>query len=133
MNWRLIFGLSLFGLAMAFATVYWISSNIEPFVWLPIFPLCAYLIVKHTSGKYFLHGFFISLVNCVWITGIHILLSKPYMAAHAQEAAQYAKMNTDLGLSVHRAMLLFGPIIGIISGIVLGLLAFAASKIFKRQ
>ena len=117
---------------MAFATVYFIPSNIEPFVWLPIFLICSYFIAKNAPGKYFLHGFLVSLVNCVWITGIHILLSKTYVANHTQEAAQYAKMNADLGLSVRRAMLLTGPIIGIITGIVLGLFAFAASKMFKK-
>lgn len=133
MNWKLIFSLSLFGLAMAFATVYWIPSNIEPFAWLAIFLLCAYLIAKNAPAKYFLHGFLVSLVNCIWVTGIHILLSKAYIAVHPEEAAQYSKMNAQMGLSMRRAMLVFGPIIGIISGVVLGLLAFAASKMFKKK
>ena len=132
MNWKLIFGLSMFGLAMAIATVYWIPSNIEPYIWLPIFLVCAYLIAKNAPGKYFLHGFLTSLVNCVWITGVHIKLSTPYMAHHPQEAEQYAKMYTQYHLSVHRAMLVFGPVIGIISGVVLGLFAFAASRLFKK-
>ena len=34
MKWKLIFLLSLFGLAMAFATVFWIPSMIEPVFWL---------------------------------------------------------------------------------------------------
>jgi hypothetical protein len=132
MNWKLIFGLSLFGLAMAFATVYWIPSNVEPFFWLPIFLACAYFIAKYAPGKYFLHGFLTSLVNCIWITGTHIWLYKTYMANHAAEAQQYAKMNAELGLSVRRAMLIMGPVIGIISGIILGLFAFAASKMFRK-
>jgi hypothetical protein len=55
-NWKLIFQLSLFGLAMAIATVYWIPQNVEPFFWLVIFIICAYLIAKRCSDKYFLHG-----------------------------------------------------------------------------
>ncbi len=133
MNWKLIFGLSLFGLAMAFATISLIPSNTEPFIWLPIFLVCSYFIAKKAPGKYFLHGFLTSLVNCVWITGAHIWLYKTYMASHVAEAQQYAKMNAELGLSVRRAMFLMGPIIGIISGIVLGLLAFAASKMFGKR
>ncbi len=132
MNWKLIFGLSLFGLLMAFATVYWIPSSIESFIWLPIFLLCAWLIAKNAPGKYFLHGLLVSLVNCVWITGVHIKLSTAYIANHPQEADMYAQMFAKTGLSMHRAMLVFGPVIGIISGIVLGLFAFAASKIFKK-
>ncbi|MFI5195927.1 MAG: hypothetical protein ACHQD8_02465 [Chitinophagales bacterium] len=132
MNWKLIFALSLFGLGMAFATVYFIPSNIEPFCWLAIFFISSCLVAKYAPGNYFLHGFLTSLVNCIWITGAHILLSDTYMAHHANEAAQYAKMNKDLGLTVTQAMLIFGPIIGIISGIILGLFCLLASKIFKR-
>lgn len=40
MDWKLIFQLSLFGLAMAVATVYVIPSNIEPVFWLVIFLIC---------------------------------------------------------------------------------------------
>ena len=46
MNWKLIFGLSLFGLAMAFATVFVIPSNVEPLFWLAIFIVCAVVIAK---------------------------------------------------------------------------------------
>lgn len=52
MNWKLIFQLSLFGLAMAFATVTWIPSNIEPIFWLAIFIICAYLIATKCSAKH---------------------------------------------------------------------------------
>ena len=43
MSWKLIFGLSLFGLAMAFATVYVVPSAIEPWIWLGIFVFCAFV------------------------------------------------------------------------------------------
>ena len=128
MNWKLIFSLSLFGLAMAFGTVYFIPSKIEPFCWIVIFLICAYLIAKNAQEKYFLHGFFVSLVNCVWITGAHILMSATYMTNHTDEAAQYAKMNSQFGLSVTNAMLITGPFIGLITGVVLGLFALIASK-----
>ena len=87
MNSKLIFKLSLFGLFMAIATVYFIPSNIEPVCWLVIFIICAYFIAKQCAGKYFLNGFSVSLVNCVWITGAHILLYHTYIANHPQEAA----------------------------------------------
>ncbi len=133
MNWKLIFGLSLFGMAMAFATVYFIPSNIEPVCWLVIFLLCAYFIAKNAPGRYFLHGFLVSLVNCIWITGAHILMSATYLANHTQEADQYAKINSQAHLTVTQAMLIMGPAIGIISGLVLGLFSFLASKVFKRS
>ena len=74
MNWELIFQLSLFGLAMGIATVYFIPSNVEPLCWLVIFAICTYFIAKNCTEKYFLNGFCVSLVNSVWITAAHILL-----------------------------------------------------------
>jgi len=92
MNKKLIFQLSLFGLAMAFATVYFIPSDIEPFCWLAIFIVSAYLIAKNCTGKYFLTGLCVSLINAVWITSIHILLFDKYIANHPQEAEMMTKM-----------------------------------------
>ena len=74
MNWKLILQLSLFGLGMAFATVFFIPSKVEPLFWLAIFIACAYVIATKAPGKYFLHGLMTSLVNSVWITATHVIL-----------------------------------------------------------
>ncbi len=132
MNWRLIFVLSLFGLAMAFATVFWIQSGVEPFIWVAIAIVCGYFIALYAPGRYFLHGFLVSMVNCVWITGAHIMLSAAYLAHHAKEAEQYAQINKQSGLGVTQAMLIFGPMIGVISGVLFGLFAVICSKVFRK-
>ena len=85
MNWKLIFLLSLFGLAMGIATVFVIPSNLEPLFWLVIFVISAYIIAGRAPGKYFLHGLLVSIVNSVWITAAHVLLFDQYLATHAQE------------------------------------------------
>lgn len=130
MNWKLIIGLSLFGLAMAVATVFVIPSKIEPAFWLVIFIACAYLIAKNAPGKFFLHGFVLSLANCVWITSAHILWFNTYIVNHPQEATMSAQM--PMPAHPRLMMLITGPMIGIISGLVLGLFAFIASKIVKK-
>jgi hypothetical protein len=131
MKWKLIFQLSLFGLAMAFGTVYFIPSTIEPLCWLIIFIVCAWFIAKNCTEKYFLNGLFVSLVNCIWITSAHILLYNTYLAGHAQEAEMMTKM--PIPNSPRLMMLITGPFIGIISGLILGLFAFIASKIVKKN
>jgi hypothetical protein len=131
MKWNLIFRLSLFGLAMAFATVYFIPSGIEPFCWLAIFILCAYIIVKNCASNYFLHGLLLGILNSVWITAAHILLFETYISTHTQEAAMMPKM--PMPNHPRLMMLITGPIIGILSGIILGLFAFIASRIVKRN
>lgn len=130
MNWKLIFTLSLFGLAMAIATVYWIPGNIEFAFWLPIFIICAFVIAKNCNDKYFLHGFLVALLNCFWVTAAHILLYNTYIANHAQEAEMMGKMpyNTHPRLM----MMAVGPFFGIIFGLILGLFAWIASKMVKK-
>ena len=129
MDWRLVFLLSGFGMAMAVATVFVIPSNIEPAFWLVIFLVCAYLIARRRPDQLFLHGVCVSLVNSVWITGIHLLLFDQYMTSHPQEAAM---MRSIPGAAPPRLiMALFGPIYGSIFGLVLGLFAFLAGKFVK--
>ena len=129
MNWKLIFLLSLFGLAMGIATVFVIPSTIEPLFWLAIFLICAYLIAKRAPGRYFLHGLMVSIINSLWITVLHVLLYDQYIANHPQEAA----MMDSLPLSPRLLMLLTGPLIGVVSGVILGLFAFVASKLVRAR
>jgi hypothetical protein len=131
MNWKLIFQLSLFGLAMSIATVFLIPYMIEPLFWLIIFIVCAYLIAKNCNGKYFLNGFMVSIINCFWITSVHIILFQSYIANHLDEAAMMDKIHfTD---SPRVIMLITGPIIGIVSGLVLGLFAFISSLLVEKK
>ena len=130
MNFKLILQLSLFGFAMAIATVFWIPSNIEPIFWLAIFLLCAYLIAKNCSDKYFLHGFLVSLVNCIWITSAHIIFFDTYSVNHPDEMKISSQIAANVSPRV--MMLVMGPIIGIVSGVVLGLFALIASKLLKK-
>ncbi len=131
MKWKLIFLLSLFGLAMAFATVFWLPTKIEPVFWLVIFVLCAYLIAKKCTNWYFLHGFLVSLVNCVWITGIHLFSYNTYLTNHPR-VVQWMVM-TPLAKHPLRMITLTGICIGIFSGLVLGLFAFIASRMIKKE
>lgn len=131
MNTKLIFLLSVFGFLMAIATVAWIPSGVEPLFWLVIFIICAYLIAKNCTGKYFLHGFLVSLVNCVWVTAAHIIFIDTYLSKHPQQVEMMSKMPTSVNPRL--MMLITGPIIGIISGIILGLFAVIASKIVKKK
>ena len=131
MNWKLILQLSVFGLIMACATVTLIPTNVEPIFWLLIFLFCGYVIARVCNGKYFLHGFLVCLANCVWIVAVHIFFYNTYILHHPEEA----KMVMPPPLSIHPrlTMLIIGAMIGIISGLVLGLIAFIFSKFVKKS
>jgi len=115
---------------MAFATISLIAPAIEPWFWLAIFVFCAYVIAKVATGKYFLHGFFVSLFNCVWIIAVHVAFAKTYTANHIEMATS---MPPPLSTHPRIAMLVTGPIIGILSGLILGLFSLIASKIVKKK
>ena len=132
MNWRLIAQLSLFGMAMGVATVFLIPSSVEPFFWLVIFVTCAYIYQFGISrAESFLHGLMVSVLNSVWITAAHVLLFDRYIANHPQEAAMMASM--PFPHSPRLMMLIMGPLIGVASGLVLGLFSVIASKLVARR
>jgi hypothetical protein len=125
MNGKLILSLSLFGLMMGVATVFVIPPNIEPFAWLAIFIFCALVIARREPSRPFVHGLLTSLVNSVWITAAHLALFDRYIAGHAREASMVA----SAPFAPRIMMLMVGPVIGLVSGLVLGLFALAARKV----
>jgi hypothetical protein len=129
MNWKLIFQLSLFGLAMGIATVFVISSKFEPAFWLAVFLYCAYVIAKCSGGKNFLHGLLLGIVNSFWIIAAHVLLFDKYVAGHAPEAAMMQQ--GPLASHPRAMMLIVGLLIGVVSGVAIGLLALVAGKLVK--
>jgi uncharacterized membrane protein len=133
MNWKLIFQLSVFGLIMAFATVSLISEKVEPIFWVIIFIFCAYTIAKVCTGKYFLHGFLVSMVNCIWITAAHIFFYDSYIAHHPSMATMSTSMPAPMSMHPRLIMLIMGPVAGAISGLVLGLFSYIASLIVKKK
>jgi len=127
MNWKLIFGLSLFGLAMAIATVFVIPSNVEPIFWLVILIVCAVIIARVQPTRHFLHGLLVGIVNSIWVTSAHILLFSSYVANHPKEAA----MMKNMPMQPQMMMAVTGPIVGVLSGVILGLFAFVAGKLIR--
>jgi hypothetical protein len=131
LNAKLILQLSLFGLAMALATVYVIPSRTEPLFWLAIFVVCAAAIARIAPGKFFLHGLLVGLLNSVWITAAHVLLFDSYIVRHPEEAEMMR--NSPLAAMPRLMMLITGPIIGALSGVILGLFAVIAGKLMGRK
>jgi len=125
-SWKLVFGLSLFGMAMAIGTVFFIPSNIEPSFWLAVFILSAVLIAKNAPGWHFLHGLMTGIANSVWVTAAHILLFNRYIASHPREQAMMSSM--PLPNSPRMMMTLVGPVIGVVSGAIIGLLALVFAR-----
>jgi hypothetical protein len=127
MNWKLIFALSGFGVVMGLATVFVIPPDPEPLVWLAVFAVCGAVIAKQAPGRYFLHGFAVSVVNSLWVTAAHIAFLDRFLAGHPREAA----MAQNLPVPTRLAMAFTGPLVGVALGLVAGLIAWGASKVLK--
>lgn len=129
MNWPLILQLSLFGLAMGIGTVFFISSGIEPFLWIAIFLISAFLIARECAHRRFLHGLIVGVANSFWITATHILFFTHYMGSHPREAAMMKHM--PLPTWPRLMMVVTGPVVGIMSGILIGALALIAGHFMR--
>ncbi|MFA6086070.1 hypothetical protein [Mucilaginibacter sp.] len=132
MNIKLLLQLSLFGLIMAFGTVSLIPQQIEPIFWLVIFCFCAVVIAKAGTGKYFWHGFVLSIINSVWITAVHVLMYKSYATHHPDITKMSGEMPTYFSTHPRVAMVLMAPIFGVVFGLIQGLFAFIAAKLIKK-
>jgi uncharacterized membrane protein len=128
MNWKLIFLLSLIAIPVAFGTVYFIPINVEPVIWIVIFIFCAWIIATYCAAKFFLNGFMISVFNSVWITVIHFILFDTF---YAHQPALMA-MTDATPEQMRLGGLITGPVIGVISGLILGLFSWIAAKIMKK-
>lgn len=131
MNWKLIFGLSVFGVLMAFAGVLGWVGKAEPLIWLVLFVGFAVVIARNAPGNAFAHGFLVSLLNGIWIAIIHAAFFTSYIAHNPEMMANYEKMPHPL--PPRPMMLLMGPVIGAVTGLVAGLFAFIASRLVKKR
>ncbi len=127
MNWKLIFALSLFGLAMAFGSLFGLGM-FEPLLWLVIFIIYAWVIATRAPGKYFLHGFLVSVINSIWITAVHAT----FFPIYARNNPQFVQ-SAPPGINPRVLMIIMGPVFGVLFGLVAGLFAFVASKIVKKR
>jgi len=132
MNWKLIFMLSIIGLAMGFLTVSPMNMAVENSIWGAICLFNGFIIARFCSEKYFLTGFLVSMVNCVWVTGAHLLFFHDYINNHTEMVKSMNWFHLN-GTHPRIGMLLTGPIIGASFGIVIGLLALLFSKIMKKK
>lgn len=130
MRWRLILTLSLFGVAMGVASVLGFTGRLEPLFWLIIGIFCA-VVIGRTPARHFRHGFMVGLLAGAFAPLIQALLFESY-AANSPEITESFKQIPG-GLSARTFILLTMPVISLLSGVVLGLLALVAGRLLTRK
>ena len=132
MNWKLIFGLSLLGLAMAFATVYVIPNNIAIFLWIAIYIFCAFVIAKQTfdarkpARKYW-HAVAVGYLFCIYVGTVHFIFFDMYVAFQPKVLEVLKKHN-----DTRTSLLVMNIVFGFMLAKVLAVLTFFAGLILKK-
>ena len=132
MNWKLIFALSIFGLAMGIASVLgFVPPRFEWLYWLIIALISAFVVAKKAAAKLFLHGFLVGLIGGIIAPILAALFFSTYLANNPSYAEQFQKMPVGMNPVVYQ--LILAPFIAAVYGLVLGFFAWLAGKIFKKQ
>jgi hypothetical protein len=129
MNWKLVLELGALGIAVGFATVFFVPTQVEPLLWLIVFLPSAYVIARCTARLRFLHSLVVGLLDSLLKTTVHMMFFGSYVARHSQEIAMIRKMTT--AVSPRQLIVLSSPVWGLVYGTVIGLLALLFGKFTK--
>ena len=131
MNWRLIFLLSLLSIVLAIASILGFVKSYEWLMWLIIGVYCGWQFAGRVSDDYFLHGFYLGILDGILNSVAKALFFNPYISNNPRMVEEFSNLPQDLSPQV--VLLIMGPIIGAFSGVVFGVLAFLASRVRKRR
>lgn len=131
MNWKIVFLLSGFGLAMGAASVLGLTTGIELWLWLAIGVICVAVLLRRVHGKPGLHGFFVGLIGGGIAPVVQSLMFPTYMANNPELQANFAQVPG--GLEPRYFVLLLAPVAGVVSGAVLGTASWLMGRLVARR
>lgn len=127
MNWLLVLLLSGFGILMGILSVSGMTKKMEPFFWLVFGFFTAFMISRNVSEKAFWHGL---LVGIFWGV-LRALVQSIFFTAYLKNNPSYReKYEKNKFFAFRYYILIVGPIVGIITGSVIGGLAWLFQKTF---
>ena len=127
MNWKYIIGLWFLGIAMGISSIFGLTRDFEPFLWIIIALIVPVVIAKNTSQRLFFHGLLTGLGIGIVHSVIQSLFFDLYLSMHPDIIQQFQQQSF---LSPRAFMIVVGPFIGIVYGAILGGLSVAAGKFF---
>ena len=130
MNWQLILSLSLLGVVVGLVSVSGLMGSQIWLLWLCVAAFCAWQFARKTRRYLFLHGFYLGIFVGVCASWVQAIFLPTYVSNNPRMAETF----NNLPQTMHPAyvLLIMGPIIGAVSGIVIGLFAIIAGKITGR-
>lgn len=132
MNFGLIALLSLFGLAMGAATLAGVvPRGMELPLWLVIGIIFAIVIARGVTRRHFLHGFVAGALAGILSPIIQVLFFDLYLARNPYAAQAFETL--PAGMSPRLFVACVAPVIALIYGAVVGLLSWAAARMFGKK
>lgn len=127
MNWTVIFLLSSAGLIMGLLSINGFTQKIEPFLWLLFGVIAGLVLSRNIDHKTFLHALLTGLFWGVLNGIIQSAFFDQYLA-HNPNLQERFKQSTFI--RPRYFVLVTGPVIGLITGLVLGGLTLLLKKIW---
>jgi hypothetical protein len=127
MDWTVIMIFSAIGLIMGLLSVRGFTQKLEPFLWL-LFGIATCLVLsKNIDNKPFLHGLLIGIAWGVINSLVQFAFFDTYLANNPQLSQNFSKPTF-----VHPRyfVLVTAPIIGLITGLILGGLSLLFKKLW---
>jgi len=132
MNWKLVLQLSLIGLAMALAGVFFIPANLEPVFWLAIYIFWAHAIASRCRFLRFFNGLALGLANSVWVTLADVVFLDRYLARHPRARDMIEMLHVAHVYGSQRQILwIAGLVTGVAIGCVVGVFTVIAGLMIK--
>ena len=127
MNWGIILLLSSFGLVMGLLSIKGYTQKLEPFLWLLFAIVTTLILSKNIDNKTFMHALLIGLFWGV-LNGItQSAFFDQYLANNTNLQERFKQSSV---IKPRYFVLMTGPVIGLITGLVLGGLTFLFKKIW---
>jgi hypothetical protein len=130
MNWQLILGLSLLGVVVGLVSVFGFMGGQIWVLWLCVAAFCAWQFARKTRRYLFLHGFYLGIFVGVCASWVQAIFLPTYLSNNPRMAETLGNLPHNLHPSF--LLLIMGPIVGTVSGIVIGLFAIIAGRISRR-
>jgi hypothetical protein len=131
MNWRLILSLSLLGIVLGIASVFGFTSGREWLAWLCIGAYSAWKFATRSREELFLHGFYLGILTGCFSSVVQALFISTFLANNPRMVEALNALPHDLHPAA--VILIMGPIIGTVSGVVFGVLAVIIGKLVRRN
>lgn len=130
MNWRLVALLSCLSVVLAAVSLIGFARGHEWVLWLLIGIIGAWQFATKVSENHFLHGLYLGIFSGILNSIFRALFFESYIASNPNMLDALAGLPQDL--SPRMVILIMGPLVGSLVGVVYGLLAAAGSLVRKR-